>query len=199
MRMPIQLPTNSRDYVISIQQLRRDDALTLSCLAAQLGSELGAHAARRIDREGFTVCWSAADRPGFDAPPDLIVALRARPRPGGAPVLALSGLPADEAASGGADAPNRGPDAGSSAAPARLYTLGAWPHGSAEYIANMCCCPTAYVALGALCRAMGFVPVQLVQHLLCATLGRTEPHRLCNCEEGALRGYRQLTGRASFN
>lgn len=241
--MSIQLPTYSRDYVISIQKLSREDALTLSYLATRLGADmLGTHAARRIGRAGFTVCWSTARVPEFDAPPDLIVTGEAAPLTDGhAAVLALGGAargacefagelapeltdaaapseprftarPGADGAQGatpyhaglaapdgrsasGAQLPEG--DAACAAVPltpaARLYTLGAGPHGGAEYIAALCHCPTAYVALGALCRAMGFVPVQLVQRLLSATVGRTEPHMLCNCVEGACRGYRQLS------
>lgn len=247
--LSIQLPTYSRDYVISIQKLSREDALTLSYLATRLGADmLGTHAARRIGRAGFTVCWSTARLPEFDAPPDLIVTGEAAPLTDGhASVLALGGAargacefagelapeltdaaaPVNVEADGAPDAgiagaratafgaqstagqtaaasgvqrSEAGPEAYAVAQPgaplvpaARLYTLGAGPHGGAEYIAALCHCPTAYVALGALCRAMGFVPVQLVQQLLSVTVGRTEPHMLCNCVEGAFRGYRQLS------
>ncbi len=196
--LSIQLPTDSRDYVISIQRLSREDALTLSYLATRLGADmLGTHAARRIGRAGFTVCWSTARLPEFDAPPDLIVTGEAAPPAyGHASVLALGGTARGACEFAGELAPELpGAPEQSPGLPvaARLYTLGAGPHGGADYIAALCHCPTAYVALGALCRAMGFVPVQLVQRLLSATVGRTEPHMLCNCLEGACRGYRQLS------
>ena len=189
--LTMELPTDTRGYVISIRNVRREDALTLSYLVTRLGTDmLGAQAGRRIGREGYTVCWSMARQPDFDAPPDMIVTDMLPPRYGGrAAVMALGGPSGPDVA--------RAP-AGTALTVrgerdcARVYTLGGAPYGTAEYIASLCSCPAAYVALGALCRAMGFVPVQLVQRLLAATVGRTEPHMLSNCEAGAFSGYRQV-------
>ena len=57
--LTMELPTDTRGYVISIRNVRREDALTLSYLVTRLGTDmLGAQAGRRIGREGYTVCWS---------------------------------------------------------------------------------------------------------------------------------------------
>lgn len=204
----IEFPTHTRDYVISIRNVRREDALTLSYLTTRLGADmLGVQAGRRIGSEDFTVCWSMAHMPDFDMPPDMIVTDGIPSRDAGhAAVLALSEAAAPDEAlcrptsvtaaerAGGVRTGTALAVRGESES-ARLYTLGAQPYDTAEHIASLCRCPAAYVALGALCRAMGFVPVQLVQRLLAATVGHTEPHMLSNCEEGAFRGYRQVSVR----
>ena len=148
--LTIELPTRTRDYVIAIRDMPREDALTLSYLATRLGSDmLGARAARRVEPDGFPVMWSSADTPARGGQPDIIVT---------------------------------GP----------VYTLGARPFDTAAYIAAICRCPAAYVALGALCRCVGFVPVQVARKLLGVTVGLTAPHMLSNCEDGAVRGYREV-------
>ena len=49
--LTIELPTRTRDYVIAIRDMPREDALTLSYLATRLGSDmLGARAARLMSR-----------------------------------------------------------------------------------------------------------------------------------------------------
>ena len=49
--LTIELPTRTRDYVIAIRDMPREDALTLSYLATRLGSDmLGTRAARRVER-----------------------------------------------------------------------------------------------------------------------------------------------------
>ena len=54
--LTMELPTDTRGYVISIRNVRREDALTLSYLVTRLGADmLGAQAGRRIGREGYTV------------------------------------------------------------------------------------------------------------------------------------------------
>lgn len=76
-----------------------------------------------------------------------------------------------------------------------VYTLGTRPFDTAAYIAAICRCPAAYVALGALCRCVGFVPVQVARKLLGVTVGLTAPHMLSNCEDGAVRGYQEVSVR----
>ena len=72
--LTIELPTRTRDYVIAIRDMPREDALTLSYLATRLGSDmLGARAARRVEPDGFTVMWSSADTPARGGQPDIIV------------------------------------------------------------------------------------------------------------------------------
>lgn len=172
----IELPTYTRDYVIEIRDLPREDALALSYMATRLGADmLGARADRRVDANGFTVCWTSGLSSRREGTPDITVTGGAPDAAHGAAILALG---EGSAYSGALNAP--------------IYTLGARPFDTAAYIAAICRCPAAYVALGALCRCIGFIPVQLAQRLLCMTVGATEPHMLSNCEEGALRGYRQV-------
>lgn len=174
--LSVDLPTCTRDYVIWMRNMQHDDVLTLSYLTMRLGEDaLGANAARRLGRDGATVCWSVGGAPDLDAPPDMIIVGEGAPGDAGdASVLTLGSLQPGDAAG------------------ARLYTLGGQPYGTAEYIASMCGCTAAYVALGALCRATGFMPVQAAQRLIGMTIGCTEPHRLYNCQDGAVSGYRQV-------
>ena len=165
--LTIELPTRTRDYVIAIRDMPREDALTLSYLATRLGSDmLGARAARRVEPDGFTVMWSSADTPARGGQPDIIVTGGALGDARGTAVLALG-------AGGRGERALTGP----------VYTLGARPFD------------TAYVALGALCRCVGFVPVQVARKLLGVTVGLTAPHMLSNCEDGAVRGYQEVSVR----
>lgn len=177
--LTIELPTRTRDYVIAIRDMPREDALTLSYLATRLGADmLGARAARRVESGGFTVLWSSADTPERGDTPDIIVTGGAPGDAQGAAVLALG--------EGGCSTQSlTGP----------VYTLGTRPFDTAACIAAICRCPAAYVALGALCRCVGFVPVQAARKLLSMTVGLTAPHMLSNCEDGAVRGYREVSVR----
>lgn len=209
------LPTCMHTYTISIRDIRREDALTLSELALHLGADmLGACAMRCAERDGFTVCWSSDIAPDLKAPPDMIVTGAstlpdiAHPRGGAsrsitrAPaeshltVLALGEHAALKPAGYSGTREGEAPLLGSGYAPlarahSPLYTLGAAPNETLYGIAALCRCPAAYVALGALCRATGFVPMQLIMRMLETTVGSAAPHMLSNCAEGALRGYRQ--------
>ena len=177
--LTIELPTRTRDYVIAIRDMPREDALTLSYLATRLGSDmLGARAARRVEPDGFTVMWSSADTPARGGQPDRLVTGGAPGDARGTAVLALG-------AGGRGERALTGP----------VYTLGARPFDTAAYIAAICRCPAAYVALGALCRCVGFVPVQVARKLLGVTVGLTAPHMLSNCEDGAVRGYQEVSVR----
>lgn len=177
--LTIELPTRTRDYVIAIRDMPREDALTLSYLATRLGSDmLGARAARRVEPDGFTVMWSSTDTPARGGQPDIIVTGGALGDARGTAVLALG-------AGGRGERALTGP----------VYTLGARPFDTAAYIAAICRCPAAYVALGALCRCVGFVPVQVARKLLGVTVGLTAPHMLSNCEDGAVRGYQEVSVR----
>lgn len=189
--LPVELPTYSKNYAILIRRLEYGDALTLACLAERLGADmLGAYAARHTDRNGFTVCWNMQHIPAWDGPPDMIVSGGRARLPADA-CAELSFVKAGPHPSCTAMALRRA-EAVPLAECIQLYTLGARPYGTADYIASLCGCPAAYVTFGALCRATGFIPVQLVKGLLMATVGISQPNMLSNCLEGACRGYRQL-------
>lgn len=208
------LPTCMHTYTISIRDIRREDALTLSELALHLGADmLGARAMRCAERDGFTVRWSSDIAPDLKSPPDMIVtgastlpdiahlhgtsrSITLAPAESHLTVLALGEHAALKPAGYSGTREGEAPLLGSGYAPlarahSPLYTLGAAPNETLYGIAALCRCPAAYVALGALCRATGFVPMQLIIRMLETTVGSAAPHMLSNCAEGARRGYRQ--------